>query len=185
MERYGPDLIESVEHFFCAGSDLIINYLQKQANGDILPSELLFGLFMSHHMASCFETDDNALAEFYRQTADRFLKGFNADKSLKIDLDAKYRTSSKEVEQVLGFQLVQAGLRTGFKRLLDSVTNIGQKEGQVSPKARVTLLADLIHMQLNRTFKIKHRQQELMVYYFLHKYMTSKTAQLKYKIDAV
>jgi len=185
MERYGPNLIEYVEHCFCAGSHLIVNYLQQQSIADILPSELLFGLFIAHRLASRFETDKSALADFYKQTANRFLKGFNADKQLKMDLDTKYRARSKEVEQILGFQPEKAELSQDIERLMDAITTIERKANHLSPSSRTTLLADLIHMQLNRTFKIKHRQQELMVYYFLHKYVTSKNAQLKHIIAAV
>jgi len=44
---------------------------------------------------------------------------------------------------------------------------------------KMKLLADLVHMQLNRTFSVRQRQQELLVYYCLQKYTSSRLAREK------
>jgi hypothetical protein len=61
-------------------------------------------------------------------------------------------------------------LITEMNTLADLTKNYPNDKGSA-------LLADLVHMQLNRTFTVQQRQQELLVYYALRKETASRIAR--------
>ncbi|MDP9078831.1 MAG: lantibiotic dehydratase [Bacteroidota bacterium] len=182
MERYGANLIDAVEAAFCAGSELVAHDTAARLAGDgSSPSGLLAGIVPAFRMAKCFFPGTGDLHGFFFLSADRFLKGFAGGNPLKVDLDNNYRRLKKDLEAALTASEIpwenaslSANLRSCLEALLGQAANHTLAEKQA-------LLVDLIHMQLNRVFPVKQRQQELMVHYFLEKYMASLLARSRVK----
>lgn len=181
LERYGAAVISEVESVFCSGSEFAAAHIALQLRGADTPSEFLFGLLNTHRIAGIFISNPNVLAEFYKQTAERFIKGFAGDKQLRIQLDNKYRASRSEIELLLGQAAEEDILFKQFQKFRNANLKLAIKIKDYKNEDRQKLLADLIHMQLNRTFKIKQRVQEMLVYYFLGKYVASKIARSNVK----
>lgn len=176
IERYGAAIIEEVETVFCSGSDLLAAYTVLRTTGKLAMTEFLFGMLTAHRMAGVFITDPHLLADFYRLTAKRFITGFAGDKSLTIQLDSKYRKMRREIETLLDSKESNKPHRK-FVDFLNDTESLRRKVKHYHMERQHKLLTDLIHMQLNRTFKGKHQVQEMLVYYFLSKYMGTRIAR--------
>jgi thiopeptide-type bacteriocin biosynthesis protein len=184
MERYGAAIIADAESFFWAGSELSMRFTILQESEKTTLTNLMLGVFSAYHLVACFLPGRELMLVFFKLMAARFLKGFGGDKGLKADLDREYRAVKNEIAALLEKQVPEKTLAAPFKKMLKKTLEIQALAGSYPLDKKQALLADLVHMQLNRTFRIKHRQQELMVYYFLEKYMLSLTARQDKAVQA-
>ncbi len=175
MERYAG-VIEEVEAFFHAGSELVAHYLELTEEHEVL-SAFFLGLYTAYQMVLCFQDELAALKEFTGQMAADFISKFGGNKELKRDMDLKYRSMRGEVEALLEGPVPVQALAVEFSALIGRVTGIVNKIAEQKSDRWAVLLADLVHMQMNRTFSVKQRTHEFMVYYFLNKYAVSRLAK--------
>jgi thiopeptide-type bacteriocin biosynthesis protein len=165
LERYAPALIGAAEKVFWRGSELV---LEKYALGI---SE--FGLGFATALQMVLGVMNAADAEgFAAVQAERFLAEFKADKGFRLSLDKKIRVLQPEINAVV----FKKG-DTGLENLLAALREMGLAEEGMG--GRWQLLADLVHMQLNRTFRTDQRKQELIVWYCTAKHLCSLNARAK------
>lgn len=141
-ERYGRKL-PLVEEFFHAGSELTLVYLKKGQPAKMLPFILVREMVSKLRGERQTAFPEKMVRAFYRE--------FNADAALRQSLGEKYRALQPELASL------PPGLPAScrrFEQALDRLCPLNE-----------TLLADLIHMQLNRLFSDRQREQELLVYY--------------------
>lgn len=163
LERYGVQWILKVEKVFEAGSNLVLRQLASK-----VPSSLLDkALGLSLEMIRCFfkEPEDQLL--FVQQLSDSFQLEFKTSKSDRLTFDRLYRNC----------RINYAGNARLFLREI-KVLNAAMSSSGAG--ARRLMLADLIHMQLNRHFAEDQRKQELLVYYFLNKLIRAQQARMKH-----
>jgi thiopeptide-type bacteriocin biosynthesis protein len=175
LERYGPELIEQAEDLFHIGSDIVVALLGTDGKGGETRDLFFAGLHCAYRMLSVvFKQSDEAII-FTGRMADDLSLEFGGEKQLLKDLDRKYRSKRREIADALeaGWeaQLLPPLLQGLHRMMLDC--------DQCPHLDKTRLLADLIHMQLNRSFSDQARRQEFLVYYFLHKYLISKRARAK------
>lgn len=175
MERYGSGLIAEVENFFCLGSNLvaIVLSLREKKSADI--SEFDLAILSAYRMISIFFPDPKIIREYISKVTDRFMAEFRADKALRLALDDKFREKKSEISALVESKALSRHLLP----ILDQMSVLNGLTENYSKDKKMELLADLVHMQLNRTFSVKQRQQELMIYYCLRKYYTSLLAREK------
>ncbi|MCZ4224830.1 lantibiotic dehydratase [Pedobacter rhodius] len=175
IERYGHQLINDVERFFRAGSDLVIWVIKaRQANKEIW-SEFELALISADRIISCLLPNYELRLIYLDEVIKNFLIEFKADKVFKIAMDNKYR----EMKKVIADLLVKKVKLKVFRLFLKEIDAIDRLTTHYLPVQKTALLADLVHMQLNRTFSVQQRQQELLVYYCLQKYVASGLARTK------
>lgn len=170
IERYSATLMPLVEDVFHAGSELVIWFLRQKALRGRW-SEFEFGLVTANLMITCCIADHESRLEYIREAAGAFFVEFGGSKTLKIQMDQKYRELKSMVEMAMRNTIMLRKcslLRKRVKHLISAVSDI---------RIINTLAADLVHMQLNRTFHSDQRQQEYLAYYCLEKYMISTSAQ--------
>ena len=190
LERYGKNTIVQSEKLFHLDSECIVRVLDM-IEGD--EGEKIRWLF-------CIRAVDQFFDDFHYTLEGRmnlmehlktsFLKEFNSNKYLTKQIDKKYRESKSEILDVLNRE-TDAG--SEIKPLFDLLNQrsemskpyTGQivelaKEGklQVHPD---DLMSSYIHMHLNRLFRNKQRQHEMMVYDFLWKHYRSQFMMRKYQ----
>jgi hypothetical protein len=124
-------------------------------------------------MIGCFFPSLADSLDYLDKVKDRFMAEFRADKMLKVAMDEKYREKKLMIADLLESKVLSKHLSPLLKQMsvLDGLTS------SYSNDKRMELLADLVHMQLNRTFSVRQRQQELLVYYCLQKYAGSRLAR--------
>ena len=181
LERYGSDVIDHVEDVFCTGSELIVTYLDLKVNNEIMLTHIQIALLIILKMTQIAYIEMDKQTNFVNKVAEAFHNEFLSDKKLKLDIDQKYRKIRSEIEDVLTHD---ADLSKYDGKLGDTFTiflNTWQDlTTQVPNERRVEiLLADLIHMQINRLFSLEQRKYELLLYHCLSKYLQSKRARLK------
>jgi thiopeptide-type bacteriocin biosynthesis protein len=158
LERYGPGLIGQAEEVFRAGSELVAAF----GPGDEV-SRFRLGVRTAWEMTRCFYPGTDEQAAFTADCSLSYREEFGkGDKQLKVSLDKKYRSLKNEID---------FAPQPDLNELLEQLRRLSAMAAGKSPQVRRGLLADLIHMQLNRTFFHSQRQQELLVYHCLHKHL--------------
>ncbi|SDC66213.1 lantibiotic dehydratase [Pedobacter soli] len=175
IERYGAALITEVEYLFYAGSNLAAAVLTLRRKRTLELSEFEQAMFTAYHMITCFLPSLASITEYLSKIAGRFMAEFNGGKPLKVAMDVKYR----EMKSVLADLSESCALSKHLSPVLKQMSVLNELTKKYSKDKKMELLANLVHMQLNRTFSVNQRQQELLVYYCLQKYMASLRAREK------
>ena len=175
IERYGHRLINDIERFFGAGSELVIWAVKYRQTDKPVWNEFELALISANQIISCMLPGYERRLIFISEVVESFLTEFKADKVFKVAIDNKYRKMKVEIADLLGHKIKLKA----FKSFITEIKKIDELTAHYSPDKRSALVADLVHMQLNRTFSIKQRQQELLVYYCLQKYLVSCMARNK------
>jgi thiopeptide-type bacteriocin biosynthesis protein len=181
LERYGPDLIDKIEDIFFAGTQLVVAFLNAHTNGSLTTSRFQFGILMIRLMVKESLPDLSTQVAFLGKMTEGFLKEFLADKQLKMDLDKKYRVLGSEITEALentsGIADPEHILQPDMMAFLNKWRMLSDRMDDQD--RYLELLADVIHMQINRLFGSEQRKHELIIYYFLHKYASSRVARQK------
>ncbi len=189
LERYSPELIEEIESSFNAGSELVLAILAVRTDDLPAEGEYLMAMSTIYVMALSFIDDSQITNLFFNQMADRFLKEFKGGKQLKIDLDNKYRAIKGDLSLWLKVEEENNALYTLFGKelhvLLDQIRSLSAASMKWDEGKRYQLIADLIHMQVNRFFSSKQRHHEMVIYYCLQKHGATIAGRLKQKAKAI
>jgi len=175
IERYGDRLINDVEHFFRAGSELVIWAVKTRQASKRIWNEFELAMISANQIISLMLPAYEQRLIFINEVIKSFLMEFKADKVFQIAIDNKYRKMKGRIADVLGMKV---RLKV-FVSFITEIEKIDKLTAHYSPDKKSALLADLVHMQLNRTFSVKQRQQELLVYCCLQKYLVSCKARNK------
>lgn len=178
LERYNGMLIYEVEDVFHRSSELIssyIHYLYTTHSG-LSYYHLAFTSLMD--ILDCFASFIDDPVGFTETAANSLYQEFASDKQLKVSLDAKYRQMRPELAQVITDAdfYIKADLQDKQNDLVNAYEKLKAKAGSLSDDRQKQLVADLIHMHLNRLFSEEQRKQEMITYYFMHKYLLSAKA---------
>jgi thiopeptide-type bacteriocin biosynthesis protein len=179
IERYGADLIEKVEEFFHQSSNIILYFLGK--NGPAIYSDHSLAMVSINEMLEIFIPDPANQVNFLHQMSNSFYNEFSADKLLKVSLDLKYRKMKKEFENLLSNKrfFTSLGLTKYQKSFITVLKDLNNSFKKNQDYRKNQLLADLIHMHLNRAFISHQRKQELVIYHCFYKLKMSEQARLK------
>ena len=138
-------------------------------------------------IVALFEFDEVKKLKFYQTHVSAYKNEFNIDKTTKLSLDKKYRSSSKQFKLVMSNQLT-----TLFNK--EIVNTLQNRNDQIRPLAEKLLnyktdntldvalndlLGSYIHMFVNRAFRDRQRFYEMVVYDFLVRYQNSKLIREK------
>lgn len=175
LERYGNAYSALLEECFCAGSKLVILSLRARGEKRDDWAELKLALQTASLIIWCFLPDERGRHAFLNTISEQFIREFNGDKQFRFALDVKYR-EVKRLQDTGWYTLFPERI---FTELLDRVTQLNHAVRGRSQDSRLALLADLVHMQMNRTFAMRQREQELLVYYILQKQLRSEIARQK------
>jgi thiopeptide-type bacteriocin biosynthesis protein len=190
LERYGVNSMEIAETLFHVDSVVTLNLLDliDGAEGEIIRwqfavrsmDDLLNNL--NFNATEKLELLDNMKTSFFREHGE--------SKELKLQLDAKFRTERKLVEDILNREIDET------REIQPLIELLEWKKEQVQPLAEKLLqlkkagqlqvqLNDLtssyIHMLLNRIFMSRQRTYEMVVYDLLYRYYKSVAGREKSK----
>ncbi|RZF60232.1 thiopeptide-type bacteriocin biosynthesis protein [Sphingobacterium corticibacterium] len=191
IERYGIFSIEHAESIFQIDSDAIVHILkildEQQADGQ----RWLVALKIVDDMISDFQLDINDKSSFLNALSDDFKKetGFHI-KGYKLQLDRKYRTHRRSLEQVMTLAdpvVLAAPVLQILERRSAGISPIAAKLLQMEKDRNLDvpihqLLRSLIHMTVNRMFRSKQRVYEMVIYDMLSRYYCSLAARNKRNI---
>lgn len=179
LERYQLYGMNEVEKLFYRSSQLVLQFIRKQQTQADLFIDHQFALYSVNRILDVYITEIELKLNFLQQLFSKFYAEFSKDKSLNVALDKKYRAQKDEIYKVLEDKKYIQNRRLGgpFKQLLNSLNDQKDRNKDLTIEQKNALLADLIHMHLNRLFQQNQRQQEMIVYHFLAKYQKSQLAR--------
>jgi thiopeptide-type bacteriocin biosynthesis protein len=188
LERYGVNSMEIAESLFHIDSVVTLNLLDliDGAEGEIIRwqfavrsmDDLLTNLNFSS--AEKLQLLDNMKTSFFREHGE--------SKELKLQLDAKFRTERKLVEDILNREIDET------REIQPLIELLEWKKEQVQPLAEKLLqlkkdnqlqvdlnelASSYIHMLLNRIFMSRQRTYEMVVYDLLYRYYKSVAGREK------
>jgi thiopeptide-type bacteriocin biosynthesis protein len=172
MERYGEKTMIDSETLFWHDSEMIVRYLAVKSSFERHEIQLLFSFTAIDMFLNSFGLGNSDKLFLMDELQLAFKKEFDADKSLKKELDKQYRELFIEMQQfILGiaiddypeiFNIIKAKHHK-CKDLIDSVK--GKLQIPLSD-----FLTSHIHIMINRQYSSKQRMYELVIYDHLHRY---------------
>jgi thiopeptide-type bacteriocin biosynthesis protein len=177
IERYQALGIEETEEFFSRSSNFVVQYLRVIKSGITLPA-FLVAAYSVKAITEGFLKEASQREVFWQQSFERYAHEFEVQK-LKVELDQKYRETSRQLdlflEQAEPFQ--NRILKRCFHLLKSKAAELGRK--LLNNDAGLEYLLSVLHLHLNRIFADRQREQEMVIYYLLAKWMRSQEARQK------
>ncbi|WP_113654723.1 lantibiotic dehydratase [Pedobacter namyangjuensis] len=167
MERYGPKRMHLVEQFFSADSEFVIKSLKKYIHQ---PSQLGATLALMQLLVQNTFDDITEQLTFAKHLANSFAKELDIDQEgfKKINASFKQLTILPNLTPI---QILPSYARL-FGKLIEDCENA---------ETKTRLLADLIHMHINRTFSIDQRVYEAILYQYLLRVLQQQAYTAKAK----
>lgn len=196
LERYGEATIGSIEELFCIDSTAQIELLARLAEEPEARRETLrqhLSLLLLDDALTAFGYDLAAKLRLTEQMADSFKRefGFTTHAYTK-QLNDKYRAARSDIEQVMAtrkdcaaFEDILSRRRRKFGEIAHRTAGIADSEvADPTPAIPDDLLRSIQHMTMNRWFRSRNRQHELVIYDFLSKYFKSAQARTRPTSDS-
>ncbi|GAA3952132.1 lantibiotic dehydratase [Hymenobacter algoricola] len=175
LERYGCTTIGVAEALFCQQSTAVLDMLAEQEEG---AESWLWGLGAMDELLRAFAYSVEEKEALLRRLKDSFGRefGLDANKGLKLQLDAKYRALRPAVRQALD-QAEKTSVAPPLRALARQIEQ-AEQAGQLDVE-KDQLLGSYLHMLLNRVLPAEARLHELVLYDFLARHYQSQLAMLK------
>lgn len=172
IERYGASTMLTSEVLFFYESNMIVNFISALTEGE--ESEQLRWLFSITALDQLLKDFGLSLKErldLLERLKESFGKEFGMNKSLKKQLDKKYRTHKSLIEESLKrhealplFSLELLRLKskettTAIRLIKERTSDIRQQE----------LMCSYAHMLMNRIFRSRNRLHEMTMYQLLYR----------------
>lgn len=186
LERYGDSIMENSESLFYYDSDMIIKAIvvvDEHANPNI---RWLFGLFAIDALMKDFNLNLIDRKNLIEDLKNSFAIEMNIDNSTEKQLRKKYQENKVEIYNFLNSSEIYDDQIDALKLLVevksssckDDITCIINKIDDLNKLN--DLIASHIHMIMNRLFRSKNRETELVSYNMLYFYYVSIIARAKY-----
>jgi len=178
LERYGENIITDIETLFSVDSVTVIEYLKEIELSEQEVSRWLYGVKFLDMLLNFFMPSLSDKKEFCEMNSNSYSKEFNVNKSLRIQLDRKYRKEKYSIEQLLINSDNECSIikqvdcySQRAKSTIESILNNSQLVLTLSLPG---IISSLIHMHFNRLFRTRQRLQEFIIYYFMNKFYQSQ-----------
>lgn len=191
LERYGNKSIELAEELFFYDSQMIIHFINiiEGDDGEII--RWLFALRSIDALLDDFGFTESKKLELLHELKEEFGKEFGMNKSLKMQLDMKFRNNRQRIIDIFNNEYGSENIDDIIgllKRKSNDSINVILELIKMERETRLELslnqlLGSYIHMLLNRLFKSNQRLHEMVIYNFLYRYYSSEIAKRKNKVQ--
>jgi thiopeptide-type bacteriocin biosynthesis protein len=188
LERYGSNAMELAESLFHIDSVVTLNLLDliDGEEGEIIRWQ--FAIRSMDDLLSNLDFNAAEKLQLLDTMKTSFFREHGESKELKLQLDAKFRTERKLVEDILDKKLDEN------REIQPIIELLEWKKEQIQPIAGQLiqlkknnelqmdmneLASSYIHMLLNRVFMARQRTYELVVYDLLYRYYKSMVGREK------
>lgn len=183
IERYGAACMEASEYLFGYDSRAILDYLHTDSDP---MTRWWFGVKSCDALLTDFGLSLDAKATLLEQLQAQFLAENRADKSLRKQLNQRYREDEPTLNDLLTsghpsdpFHACDRIIQTRSRQLIPLVETINQRAvANSETPAWHDLLTSYLHMSLNRLFMSDQRTHELVIYHYLARYYASQRARM-------
>lgn len=167
-KRYGATRMDLVEHFFYLDSKLIINILK---NTKTMAQLYVYALQTMQFFCNCYTNIIDRQIDFVKKVAANFAEEMKMDVEIFKKLNVNFSTfkNNNEISAPLAVPYVSSRQKI-LHQIMAKCIDINEPE---------TMLADLIHMHVNRLFASDQRKHETILYHYLLKLLQTKHARSK------
>ncbi|MBX0293000.1 lantibiotic dehydratase [Hymenobacter sp. HSC-4F20] len=188
LERYGKASIALAEELFFRDSEATLAALEYLTDDEDF--RWLWGIKSIDALLASFGYSLPQKALLMQRATEAFRNEFKVDKSLKLQIDAKYRQHKGRITQLVSGSLPEASKDEDYspffpisRRTELTRSLVGQLVHQAENKQLGipldNLLASHIHMLLNRLIPDNQRLHELVIYDFIYReYQTQKNRKV-------
>ncbi|PXY43249.1 thiopeptide-type bacteriocin biosynthesis protein [Flavobacterium hydrophilum] len=177
IERYDLYCMEKIEDLFFYDTITVLSVLKNITTGELSETDRwLYGMIAMDKTLTDFQLGDEEKKIFVLNMNHLFSNEFEKDKFLTKQLDKKFR----ENEMLISDNLNKSNV---FSKLINqrsekSKSNITEiialhQEKKLTQNINI-IISSYIHMNCNRLFRIKPREQEYILYDFLTRFYTKK-----------
>ncbi|QEM09141.1 lantibiotic dehydratase [Mucilaginibacter rubeus] len=165
IERYSAGLIEAVEEVFCRGSEFVAERLALMATREEARDSLWPLVHCYRIITVFFDGDWEQVIPLCRWCADAFFREHGGGKKLKRAMDDRFRELRAGLAEAVSGDgiagMVSPALELALRRLSEAAMESGFNRQQ--------LMADIVHMQVNRFFTSEQRRHEALIWHCLLK----------------
>ena len=184
IERYGEYTIEHLELLFSVESNMLLNYLSRNQE-HVKMDRWLWGFIFIDKFLSRLNFSLEKKINFFNELKTDYMQEFSVTKEGVLILDRKYRKESKhldfyllaDVNDVPNYDLIESYF-TNTQLTFDLLNEYFENGKHEVPSKYI--VGSLIHMFINRLFRSKQRNYELVLYYLIYKFYNSAQARKKY-----
>lgn len=175
IERYGESHIEEAEQLFSYESDMIVQFLDMVDGEEGEELRWLFAMRALDNMLTDFEYSEDQKLAFMERLKTGFGLEFGMNKSLKKQLDEKFRAKREKIAFFIDFKTED---KPEYHPLLELLAYKSEKSKATIASLKKTVesividnyLSSYAHMLMNRMFRSKNRLHEMVVYDLLYKH---------------
>ena len=184
VERYGANTMELSEDMFYFNSAYIaeiLGYLYKNRSGENL--RWMLGIVSIDRLLGCFNYSIDKRKKFTETLKENFFNEFGAGRSLKRQLDKKYRIYDTKVNKMLETgETLDPTLKQIILKNVNRISPIVEQIFEIKKRNKLEistdeLLSSYIHMMINRLIGSDQRLHEMVIYDFLWRQYRSKIAR--------
>lgn len=185
IERYGSNAVGLAESLFHFDSIACLGMLRNTEGDERETVKWIWGLRAIEDLLNCFGLSDHDKLSLLTDLRDAFGAEFNVDKLVRMQLNEKYRSNKRMIDDVMrcpdsladGWQVLIRILEQKSTHILlvaDEIKKLYTEDQMEIPLP--ALLSSYIHMMLNRIITAGPRMHELVIYDFLLRYYRSRMA---------
>ncbi len=175
LERYGHETIEPVERLFCIDSRMYLDFLCQTEGDEREDLKWLWGLRNIDGFLYAAGLDTESKKTLLERVRDCFAEEFKMDRSLKSQIDRRYRARRKRMEEFLHggdfLHYIPESYETQLRNLWREIHDTVEEQAVFE-----RILTSYLHMAVNRLISSGQRLHELLMYDFLCRYYTSVMA---------
>ncbi|PWK25242.1 thiopeptide-type bacteriocin biosynthesis protein [Arcicella aurantiaca] len=184
IERYGANVIELSETLFCEDSNAILQMLDQTWGDEREPIRWQWTLKVIDVFLDDFGLSLAEKKNLLERMKTSFANEFGIDKSLKLQIDQRFRENRRTIERILDNSLNESH---EYAPLFEAIYQKSQRTNDIIEQIKLQktemellkYLSDNIHMTVNRAISDNQRVHELVMYDFLFRYYQAEIAKRK------
>jgi thiopeptide-type bacteriocin biosynthesis protein len=184
IERYGANVMELSETLFCEDSNAILQMLAQTWGDEREPIRWQWTLKVIEALLNDFGLTLAEKKNLLERMKTSFANEFGMDKSLKHQIDQRFRDNRRTIERILDDSLNESHeyaplfevIYQKSQRTIEIIEQIKQQKTEVE---LLKYLSDIIHMTVNRAISDNQRVHELVMYDFLFRHYQAEMAKRK------
>lgn len=180
IERYGETTIELVENLFYHQSKKTLKLIRNTTTEDDETARIFASLQMINDVLEHFEISLENRISFVKSMEQAYKKEHDIEKENNQKLNQLYRIYKDEIKLFLQEKqepVYLEGLSKLFKTSKKEIAIIKEILNTKSSISLENLISSIIHMNINRIFRSKQRQYEMLCYDFMTRYYKSIAAR--------
>ncbi|MEC3878626.1 lantibiotic dehydratase [Parapedobacter sp. 10938] len=164
LERYGGTAITACETVFHLDSEATLAWLPQSATDASERNRLVYAMIAIDDLLESFGLQPADKLKWVMSWSESFFREFGSAKSLKLNLDKKFRENRLVIERQFHASLRHVDKSAPLGKRFDALKALDAK-----PWITPQIAASLSHMFVNRHFHTEQREMELILYHFLTK----------------